>query len=378
MESKVEILIIGAGLAGLTAALHFLKSGFHVTLVEKNTYPHHKVCGEYLSNEVLPYLDWLDLDLSSLAPVAIHRFNFSTHDGQLLQIPLPLGGVGISRYSLDHYLFQEAVARGCQMIHDTVVDLSFEEDVFSLRLASQQLIKARIVIGAYGKRDGLDQKLSRHFIQKKSPWLAVKAHYEGPFPDDLVALHNFEGGYCGVSKVENNKINICYLVDYASFKKYKSIPEHRMQVLYQNPHLKKIFEEMSPLFDQPIAIGQISFEKKSIVENHVLMIGDTAGLIHPFCGNGMAMAIHSAKLCASSVIDYLTSEPSSRTQLERGYQRLWSQNFGSRITAGKVMSGILRKKQLTNKFMRILIKYPFLMSMMVKKTHGNPIMTDQV
>ncbi|MBB2151227.1 FAD-binding protein [Pedobacter sp. LMG 31462] len=378
MESKVEILIIGAGLAGLTAALHFLKSGFPVTLVEKNTYPHHKVCGEYLSNEVLPYLDWLDLNLSSLAPVAIHRFNFSTNDGQLLQIPLPLGGMGISRYSLDHYLFQEAIARGCQMIHDTVVDLSFEEDIFSLKLASQQLIKARIVIGAYGKRDGLDQKLSRHFIQKKSPWLAVKAHYEGPFPDDLVALHNFEGGYCGVSKVENNKINICYLVDYASFKKYKSIPEHRMQVLYQNPHLKKIFEEMSPLFDQPITIGQISFEKKSIVENHVLMIGDTAGLIHPFCGNGMAMAIHSAKLCASAVIDYLTSESSSRTQLERGYQRLWNQNFGSRITAGKVMSGILRKKQLTSKFMRILIKYPFLMSMMVKKTHGNPIMTDQV
>ncbi|MBC8984428.1 NAD(P)/FAD-dependent oxidoreductase [Pedobacter sp. N36a] len=373
MESKVEVLIIGAGLSGLTAALHFLKSGFPVTLVEKASYPHHKVCGEYLSNEVLPYLEWLGVDLNLLSPVSIHQFQFSTNDGQLLQTTLPLGGLGISRYALDHFLFQEAIARGCHILQDTVVDLSFKEDLFLVKMANHAPITAKIVIGAYGKRDGLDQKLSRSFMQKKSPWLAIKAHYEGSFPDDLVGLHNFEGGYCGVSKVENNKINICYLVEYASFKKYRSIPEHRLQVLYKNPHLRKIFDDCKLLFDQPLAIGQISFEKKSILENHVLMIGDTAGLIHPFCGNGMAMAIHSAKLCASSVIDYLEGKSSSRTQLEKQYRSLWNQHFLSRITAGKVMSGILRKKQLTRRFMRILIKYPFLLSMMIKQTHGKPI-----
>lgn len=376
MESKIEVLIIGAGLSGLTAALHFLKSGIPVTLVEKNTYPHHKVCGEYLSNEVLPYLEWLGIDLTLLSPVPIHQFQFSTNDGQLLQTALPLGGLGISRYALDHFLFQEVLSRGCHMIQDTVVDLSFNDDLFLLKMAHHPSITAKIVIGAYGKRDGLDQKLSRAFIQKKSPWLAVKSHYEGPFPDDLVGLHNFEGGYCGVSKVEHNRINICYLVEYAAFKKYKSIPEHRLQVLHKNPHLRKIFETSKPLFDQPLTIGQISFEKKSTIENHVLMIGDTAGLIHPFCGNGMAMAIHSAKLCASSVIDYLEGKSSTRTQLERQYRKLWNQHFLSRITAGKVMSGILRKKQLTSKFMRILIKYPFVLSMMIKQTHGNVIRLD--
>lgn len=376
MESKVEILIIGAGLSGLTAALHFLKSGFAVTLVEKQTYPHHKVCGEYLSNEVLPYLEWLDLDLTVLSPIAIQQFNFSTDDGQLLESPLPLGGIGISRYSLDHFLFQQAVDRGCQMIHDTVLSVNFKEelDLFEVKLTGSNLITAKIAIGAYGKRDTLDQKLSRSFIRKKSPWLAIKAHYAGNFPDDLVAIHNFEGGYCGVSKVENNKINICYLVDYLSFKKYKSIPEHRLKVLYQNPHLRKVFEGSRLLFEQPVTISQISFEKKTIIENHVLMIGDTAGLIHPFCGNGMAIAIHSAKLCASCVIDYLTQESISRHSLERKYQKLWNQNFLSRMTAGKIMAGILRKKQLRNKFMRILIKYPFLLSMMIKQTHGKPIL----
>lgn len=373
MESKIEVLIIGAGLSGLTAALHFLKSGFPVTMVEKSPYPHHKVCGEYLSNEVVPYLEWLGIDLNLLSPVSIDKFQFSTNDGQLLQATLPLGGLGISRYALDHFLFQEAIDRGCHIIQDTVVDLIFNDDLFLVKTANHAQITAKIVIGAYGKRDSLDQKLSRSFIQKKSPWLAIKAHYDGSFPDDLVGLHNFEGGYCGVSKVENDRINICYLVDYATFKKYKSIPEHRLQVLYKNPHLRRIFETSNPLFDQPLTIGQISFEKKTVIENHVLMIGDTAGLIHPFCGNGMAMAIHSAKICASSVIAYLEGGSLSRSKLEKQYRASWNQSFLSRITSGKIMSGILRKKQLTSKFMRILIKYPFLLSMMIKQTHGKPI-----
>ncbi|RZJ73742.1 MAG: FAD-binding oxidoreductase, partial [Flavobacterium sp.] len=48
MPIQTEILIIGGGLAGLTAALHLNKQGFDVTLIEKSAYPHHKVCGEYI------------------------------------------------------------------------------------------------------------------------------------------------------------------------------------------------------------------------------------------------------------------------------------------------------------------------------------------
>jgi flavin-dependent dehydrogenase len=230
------------------------------------------------------------------------------------------------------------------------------------------------VIGAYGKRDALDQKLSRDFIQKKSPWLAVKAHYEGPFPDDLVALHNFDGGYCGVSKVEDNRINICYLVDYASFKRYKSIPEHRMQVLYKNEHLRKIFDNSRMLFDQSLVISQISFDPKNAVSQHVLMIGDTAGLIHPLCGNGMAMAIHSAKLCAESVISYLEGKTSTRKKMETQYETLWKRHFNKRLRTGKIISRILRKKQLSARLLRILIKFPALLQALIRQTHGKPIM----
>ena len=74
------------------------------------------------------------------------------------------------------------------------------------------------MIGAYGKRSSLDIKLNRQFIKRKSPYLAVKIHVKGDFPDDVVALHNFEGGYCGVSKVENDSINLCYITNYDAFK----------------------------------------------------------------------------------------------------------------------------------------------------------------
>lgn len=374
MEPKIDILITGGGLAGLTAAIHLLKSGFPVTLIEKNTYPHHKVCGEYISNEVLPYFEWLGINIQDLQPNRIQNFQISTTKGDHVKASLPLGGFGISRYTLDAFLYKYAVLNGCVFIHETVSDITFKEDEFQVSLSNKQVIPARIVIGAYGKRDALDQKLSRSFIQKKSPWLAIKGHYEGSFPDGLVALHNFEGGYCGVSKIEDNRINICYLVNYASFKSYKSIPEHRMQVLYKNEHLRKIFENSRMIFDQSMVIGQISFDRKKAVDQHILMIGDTAGLIHPLCGNGMAMAVHSAKICVESIISYLDGTISSRQELEIHYQNLWNKHFNRRLITGKIIAGILRKKQLSSRFLRILMRFPSLLPLLIKQTHGKPIM----
>jgi hypothetical protein len=72
----------------------------------------------------------------------------------------------------------------------------------------------------------LDIKLKRSFIQKQSHWLGVKAHYKLDFPEDYVGLHHFKGGYCGVSKIENNLVNICYLANYETFNN-KSIEDYQ-------------------------------------------------------------------------------------------------------------------------------------------------------
>jgi flavin-dependent dehydrogenase len=368
-----EVLIIGGGLAGLTAAIHLSKLGVHVTVIEKNSYPKHKVCGEYISNEVLHYLNWLDLKIDDLNPTKITKLEFSTASGKTIKSVLPLGGFGISRFTLDEYLYKKALENGCRILQDNVENIVFENNQFIVTTSNNSILESEIVIGAFGKRSNVDQKMNRDFINKKSYWLAVKAHYSGDFPNDLVGLHNFKGGYCGVSKVEKDSINICYLADYETFKQFKNIDEYQNNVVSKNPHLKVIFEKSNLLFEKPLTISQISFEKKQAVENHILMIGDTAGLIHPLCGNGMAIAIHSAKIVSELIHKFYTNEIKSRNELEEKYIQQWNLNFKERLKMGRFLSNILQNQKLSTVLMRLLIIFPFLLPKIIKKTHGKPI-----
>jgi flavin-dependent dehydrogenase len=233
-----------------------------------------------------------------------------------------------------------------------------------------------LVLGAYGKRAALDHKLSRDFIRNKSPWLAVKAHYTGNFPDNLVALHNFKGGYCGVSPVENDYINICYLVNYKTYKSYKNALAFQHAVLCKNRYLKQTLEDSSMSFDSAITISQISFEDKEIVKNHILMIGDTAGLIHPLCGNGMGMAIHSAKICSTLILEYLNGGITCREHLEKRYVKDWKEHFHKRIRMGRILSKLVMQERLAGLIMRVLVRFPQLLSPIIRMTHGNPLITE--
>ncbi|ALM50518.1 FAD-dependent oxidoreductase [Flavobacterium psychrophilum] len=372
MIKSPDVIIIGGGLAGLASAIHLSKKGLTVTVMEKSAYPRHKVCGEYISNEILPYLKWLGADIPKLQPANITNFILTAGEGRMAKAQLPLGGFGLSRYVLEEYLCQIAVTNGCTLLQETVNTISFNNELFTVT-SSNQVLSAKIVLGAYGKRSNIDQVLSRDFIRKTSPWLAVKAHYSGNFPDDVVALHNFKGGYCGVSKVENNILNICYLADYSTFKKYKNIDDYQRNVLYKNKYLKAVFESSTILFDKPLTISQISFDSKLPVENHMLMIGDTAGLIHPLCGNGMAMALHSAKIASGLVLEYYSGSIASRQLLETKYSQQWKKHFAGRLFMGRTLARILRSTTTTTLLVAITATLPGLLPLIIKQTHGKPI-----
>ncbi|MFW0716105.1 NAD(P)/FAD-dependent oxidoreductase [Pedobacter sp. N23S346] len=367
-----DVIIIGGGLAGLVSAIHLSQAGKAVMVIEKESYPHHKVCGEYISNEVLPYLNALGAHPAILLPTTLTKFEMSTPKSALIGCDLPLGGFGISRFTFDHFLLEKAKLAGAVIIQDTVLDVVFNNEIFTVSTKDKNY-RSRIAIGAYGKRSTLDVKLDRKFIKEKSDWLAVKAHYKGNFPNDLVALHHFKGGYCGVSKVEHNLINICYLVNYASFKKHKNIKEHQEKVLYQNPHLKAILENTAMQFDTPLSISQISFEQKECIKNHILMVGDTAGLIHPLCGNGMGMAIHAAQIASTLIIKFLNGSITSRQKLESEYIAQWKFNFNSRLKTGKLLSALLKKERLSDFLINYIAKFPMLLPQIIKRTHGKPI-----
>ncbi|KGL60154.1 NAD(P)/FAD-dependent oxidoreductase [Polaribacter sp. Hel1_33_49] len=365
-----DIIIIGGGLAGLCNAIHLSKFDKKVLLIEKNNYPKHKVCGEYISNEVLPYLEFLDINPFNFGAVKIDRFELSTTKGNLISAKLPLGGFGISRYKLDFELSKKAIKNGVTILKDIVLNVDFSNDSFLVQTKENKKYTSKITIGAFGKRSVLDVKMNRNFIQKKSPYLGVKIHVKGNFPEDLVALHNFKGGYCGVSKVENNAINLCYITNFLSFKKYKNIDDFQQKVVFQNHFLKEIFNGSEAIFEKPLTISQISFVTKNPVENHILMCGDSAGMIHPLCGNGMSMAIQSAQMASKLILNYFNGELNSRNELEKQYIRDWNRKFSFRLKTGHFIAMLFRKDKIAAVLLQVLKKLPFLLPIIIKQTYG--------
>ncbi len=372
-----NVIIVGGGLAGLTSAIHLSKKGLSVLLIEKNEYPQHKVCGEYISNEVLPYLKALDFNPFDFGAKKITDFTLSTPGSRSVSTKLDSGGFGISRYCIDWELSKKATACGAHILHESVIDIQFKDNQFEVFTNDNKQYNSELVIGSFGKRSNLDVKMNRAFIQKTSPFLGVKAHYKGDFPEDAVGLHNFKGGYCGVSKVETNNINICYIADYKSFKKYKNIDDFQQIILSKNKYLKEVFEKYEIVFEKPITISQVSFSAKQPVENHILMCGDSAGMIHPLAGNGMSMAIRAAQMVCLQILKYKSGELKSRVELKNEYTKIWNKEFSSRLKMGHIIARLFRLGIFTELIMVFLRTFPSILPRIIKSTHGKP-MTEEL
>jgi flavin-dependent dehydrogenase len=368
-----HVLVVGGGLAGLVASLHLASEGIPCTVIEKSGYPVHRVCGEYVSREVIPYLTRLNAYPESLQPAMIDRFQLTSTRGDVAELPLDLGGFGISRFALDHFLYQLALARGVTFLLDTEVSsIQFESDSFTLETSAGTL-NAPVVVAAHGKRARLDKELKREFINRHSPYVGVKYHVRMPgFPKDLIALHNFDQGYCGISAVEGDTINLCYLTHRDNVRTHGNLKEMEAAVLFRNPFLKEIFASAEFLFDKPQTINEISFETKGPREGHLLFCGDAAGMITPLCGNGMALAIHSAKLLAERVTRYYKDPQYSRDHLERDYEAAWKQAFAFRLWAGRNIQRLFGSDTASRGAVQLASYMKPIARALVRLTHGKP------
>jgi flavin-dependent dehydrogenase len=365
-----EIVIIGGGLAGLVSSILLRRAGFDVVLFERKPYPFHRVCGEYLSLEVHPFLQKQGL-LPPIDYPIITQFALSSTSGKVSTTALDLGGFGISRHTLDHHLYKVALSEGVDIRQQKVMNCQFANDSFLITTETFDLA-GRYVIGAFGKRSNLDQIMNRSFFRKRSPYIGVKYHVTSDHPIDLIALHNFPGGYCGVSQVENSTTNMCYLGRREDLRNFGSIPEMEANVLHQNPHLKRLWESSTFHWDKPEVINEISFEVKLPVENHIFMCGDAAGMITPLCGNGMAMAIHSAKIL-SEAIRAAREHKWSREELERNYTKKWKTQFSNRLWFGRQVQRLFGKPAVSNVAVNIINHVKPLSRAIIKGTHGKVI-----
>ncbi|OHC85943.1 MAG: pyridine nucleotide-disulfide oxidoreductase [Sphingobacteriia bacterium RIFOXYD2_FULL_35_12] len=371
---RYDIAIVGGGLAGLALSIQSAKAGFKVVLFEKEQYPFHKVCGEYISLESWDFIESLGVPLSKMQLPIVNRLMVTAPNGNSIEQPLDLGGFGISRYTIDKALYELAKGLGVRVEAGVKVDdIVFEADMFSVH-SSIGIIQSRVAVGSFGKRSNLDVKWKRPFILGKQKqldnFIGVKYHIDIDWPKDLIALHNFKDGYCGISNIEDGKTCLCYLTTAQNLKTHGgSIEAMEELVLKTNPYLKEILENAVHLYEAPVTIAQISFERKSLVEHHVLMVGDAGGMITPLCGNGMSMALHGSKLAYEAIAPFLRNEL-SRESMEQSYARVWTNTFGKRLTVGRWVQGFFGKTWMTNLFITMLKPFPFLVRAIVKQTHG--------
>jgi flavin-dependent dehydrogenase len=376
METKdktYQCAIIGGGLAGLCLAIQLADKGISVVLFEKNKYPFHKICGEYISMESWDFLIGLGLPLSDLSLPRINELGISSENGFMLNASLQMGGFGISRYSLDNYLFELASKKNI-----TILDNCKVFDVQTLTENNYQinsllgLYNSTIVCGTYGKYEPTFVKDTVDSKPNKLNYIGVKYHIKTNLNPNRIELHNFKDGYCGVSKVDKDTYCLCYLSTSKNLQACgNDIKKMEETILYKNPFLKKYFTESEFLFDAPLVISNVSFQKKDTYKNSFFLAGDAAGSITRLCGNGMSMAMRASKILAQSLINYFNESISKKELIEK-YDKAWNENFNTRIKSGYYLQHLFGKKHTTHYTLKALDKLPSLTKKIISLTHGQP------
>jgi len=376
METRTEhfeCAIIGGGLAGLCLAIQLADKGISVVVFEKSKYPFHKVCGEYISMESWPFLESLGLPLRDLALPKIDSLGISSDRGFMLNHHLGMGGFGISRYSLDHHLFEIASRKGVRVMQECrVTDVhGHAAEGFQLRTSAGDF-HAGIVCGSYGKYTpqfiGIPESSASHADNQN--YIGVKYHIQTDFPSNRIELHNFSDGYCGISTVDRGWHCLCYLTTARNLMQNgKDVKQMEEAVLFQNPFLKSYFKNSRFINAQPLIISNVQFHQKQTDSNGIFLLGDAAGSITPLCGNGMSMGMRASKLLAQQLIPFFNGKQ-THEQVTQSYRRAWNHAFGTRIKAGYHLQKLFGKSRTTDFALRLLDQSPWLTSKLVSLTHG--------
>jgi flavin-dependent dehydrogenase len=376
-EQSFDVAIVGAGPAGSSAAIALARRGVRVALFEAHSFPHDKLCGEFLSPECGDLVGALDLcdRIQALCPVPIDRVELTAPDGTAWHTRLPRSGWGLSRRAFDMACAQGARAAGAALFEETpVTDIRGDLRAgFAVESAHHRL-RARAVIAAHGKRAAIDRRLGRAFMDKPQPFLALKAHFSGPPLDARVELHAFPGGYCGLAPIEGDRMNVCLLVRGETFRSAGAggsdpIAAFLEWMQAQNPRLQDWLSRAERRDARWLSIAQVPFIPKPVVERDILMAGDTGGLVPPLVGDGVAMALQSGLLAAEFAARFLEHSLSPE-ELVREYTAQWQREFGTRLRLGRLLQPVFLNPRLAALGLRTLRALPALGDYLVTRTRA--------
>jgi flavin-dependent dehydrogenase len=329
-----DVLIVGAGPAGSAAAATLAAAGRRVLVFEKDHFPRAKVCGEFLSGRARADLRRLGvLDDVEAGAERIERGFLHLPRGRSVAFELPSTGLGISRARLDTLLARRAAELGAEVRYAVRVT-SIERDAgsgFLVRFvsdASEHTLDARSVIGAWGRWDALDRRLRRRFLAGGRRFFGWSRDYAGGGRlAGQVHLFLFPGGYCGLSRVEEGATNLAGVISERMRRNldggWDAVVDH---VRRSSAAFDAAMEDLRPGPGRFLGIGPVFFTAKPPVENRIFMVGDAAGVIDPFSGEGQAGALRSGILAAEILGRGLDGQ-TSMEDAARIYARDWRERF---------------------------------------------------
>ncbi|NBJ12073.1 NAD(P)/FAD-dependent oxidoreductase [Microvirga arsenatis] len=301
------IVIVGGGLAGASAACNLSRAGRSAVLIEREPEPRHKVCGEFLSVEAQACLTRLGLDLDRFGASRIAHLRLVL-GADMVEVKLPFLARGLSRLVLDEALLQQASSHGIRIERGIAVR-SIAPDGMGLRIdcGSSGDIDAETLFLATGKHDV--RGLKRLPTGTIGDLIGFKMHYrlspeERRGLDGAVEVALFPGGYAGLQMIENGTANLCLVVSRRHFEQAgRSWAALLDRIAGECPHLERRLESAAPSFERPLSIFQIPYgflhSPQAGEPPGLFRLGDQAGVIPSFTGEGMAMALHSGCLAAA-------------------------------------------------------------------------------
>ena len=339
---KAKIVIIGGGVAGLSAAIRLLELGEKPLLIEKESCAVHKICGEFLSPECLAYLNnW------KIFPTPISKVILKTESENLrFAFPSPAGG--FSHMTLDPSLLNRALDRGANLISGvTVVSIEpkqSREGCHFIKLTNGECLEASHLIIATGRIPG--------FSTQAPPmaYLGFKAHFKNIFSNDL-EMFLFKNAYLGIAPIENDQFNIAGLIRIRNREELKDPQEIIEQQISRNVELSHKLGQAKNLFGGWMTNFLPEFGIRQTPDwLDTYFIGDAAISIPPACGGGLALGIVGGCLAA---------EYAMRGEAEK-FKKMWKSRCRYQMFWAKQLHRLMLNPKSANFFFKVAKRIPFL------------------